>query len=407
MSVAPKQPEGSQDSELVESRETAGARTALSDGALRASAYHAPSRGRQSGDHLGGDAAEGRDPPQAGPAAAATPGPSMQPPDVSRGLETHTSPFIPPEGVFVRLDWIRATAPESERSAMVDLCVRHCGYRWRVSKGARFFTEGRDWDTGAQVSYGHSAKIAMLDLRGSLLSALTADEGIGLLREVVTHGWKLTRLDGALDFVGQSLGIVDNARASGHRDEQCILRLFHDDYRRQSKHHECGKQATFGRRDSDVCVRFYDKGLEQRLLIANFWERIEAEWKGDRAPLVAARILSAGDAWHRVLTELIVGAVDFREVNGRTEIDRRSRAAWWADLLSGLQPTKTSPIPRNSEFDRWLYKGLRPSYGRKLLQMKLLSGMSWDALMELLTRSLLPAEEMDAVVNEFLSAHAG
>jgi hypothetical protein len=307
--------------------------------------------------------------------------------------------------VFVRLDWLRATVPDEDLDALLAFCRRRFGIRSTPSRGAAFFRNGEKWARGAQVSWGHGASIAMLDLQGGLFSSMSGDEGIDLLLEVWSRGWKITRLDGALDFIGQGRSIVDHARASCLAEELCGMRSFGERFRQRSKYDVQQKCVDLGRRDAEACVRIYDKGLEQGWVVSNWWERVEAEWKGSKAPQVAEALVEAGAEWPRVLVSRIVGAFDFREKNGRSELERRSRALWWTALLDGLDPESTPATQRDPELHRWV-AGLRHSYGAVLVAMKEASGSSWEKLMECFISDLKPNAD-SLVVPQFVKRYCG
>lgn len=240
----------------------------------------------------------------------------------------------------------------------------------------------------------------MLDLHGDLLSRINGHEGMDLLRAMWNSGWKITRVDGAIDFVGQNRSIVDNVRASCLAKQLCRMRHYKEGFAGQSIHDMSEKCMNVGRRRAEVCARIYDKGLEQKWCISDWWERIEVEWKGERALVVAAALVHAGEGWSRALVERIVGAFDFREQNGRSELKRRPRVKWWADLLEGLEPTVTRPIERDPEIRRWI-EGFRRSYGAVLLAMKEASGLSWDEVIEWLL-SGVQSNDQSIIVQQWI-----
>jgi hypothetical protein len=305
--------------------------------------------------------------------------------------------------VFVRLDWLRATVPDEDLDALLAFCRRRFGIRSTPSRGAAFFRIGEKWTRGAQVSWGHSASIAMLDLQGGLFSSMTGDEGIDLLLEVWSRGWKITRLDGALDFIGQGRSIVDHARASCLAEELCGMRSFGERFRQRSKYDIQQKCVDLGRRDAEACVRIYDKGLEQGWVVSNWWERIEAEWKGSKAPQVAEALVEAGAEWPRVLVSRIVGAFDFREKNGRSEVERRPRAEWWDRLIADLPAVRIAPQLKGEEFARW-HMAFVVSYGRRLLELAVASGRPVGDVVVHLLRGFCPSDNGGPVIAEFVRA---
>jgi hypothetical protein len=52
-----------------------------------------------------------------------------------------------------------------------------------------------------------------------------------------------------------------------------------------------------GKRASAICARIYNKGLEQAVAGPSLWERIEVEFKDDRAPQAALGFVKAKQDW--------------------------------------------------------------------------------------------------------------
>lgn len=286
---------------------------------------------------------------------------------------------------------------------MLEFCRDLLGRTSRPSKGAAFFRQGERWPHGAQVSWGHSDSRVMLDFQGGLLARISGEDGMKLLRAIWNRAWKITRIDGALDFIGQGKSIVDNARASCMAEELCLMRSFGERFRLRSKFDVQQKCVDLGRRDAEACARVYDKGLEQGWCIPNWWERIETEWKGEKALTVASALVHAREDWASELVSRIVGAFDFREQNGRSELKRRPRVLWWAALLAGLHPVPTPPTDRDPELQRWV-GGLRHSYGAVLVAMKEASGWSWEKLMDCFMAGL-EANDASLVVPQFVKQY--
>ncbi len=291
----------------------------------------------------------------------------FQPRYVTPGLETHSGQF-PEPGITARLDWIRVTGPETVlEQARALLCDRF-GDATQSTKGAQWFSRGETWDPGVQLSSGHRAEIVMIDIRGERLGTMTLDAAIELLHDLVGMSLTPTRLDCAVDWVNQGVGLFDHVLASCKRNELCRLRNYSDTSVHVTEGLTKSKLLKLGSRGSPVCVRIYDKGLEQSLVISGIWERFEAEIKNDRAPQAAEKILGAVGRYAEQIAEVAFGTVDFREVNGRSELARRPRVGWWETLIRGLKPEPLRPIYDPATFEPWC-QALRESYGRRILQM--------------------------------------
>lgn len=299
--------------------------------------------------------------------------PQPYPRSVTPGIETHLdTPRLLDPGIYVGLDWIRCTGPESLRMAVESLLHERFVSEPRTTRGAQWFRAGIVWEPGVMLSWEHRAGICQVDIQGQRLRLMDGGDRVQLLGELMCLGMKPTRLDGALDWIGQGvngngLGVCEAATEACRRGELCVLRKFrlNDEFTAQGM--PSRRHLNLGSRESPVCARVYDKGLEQRVAPPGYWERFEAEFKGDRAPRVAKALTEAGDGWPGLLTGLILGAVDFRESNGRSELDRRPRAEWWAELTAGTETVRIPPAQDDKSFERW-WGWFRTAVGPRLLE---------------------------------------
>ncbi len=384
---------GSQD------RDAARVRSALTGGAKRASAYNAQPEGRPS---VTVPAEGGAQPAQR--AAAATPG--IYPRSVTPGIETQGDVSeIPPEGVSVGLDWMRFTAPDQMREELRDLLET-----WfpeakpEQSSGAKYFKHGLAWKPGVLLSWGHSAEVCMVDVQGGRLRLMSGGERIRLFRCLMDKGIAPTRLDGAIDFVDQALDICGHAEASCRSGELCRVRRWSPNNEYESNGIPTRLLLKLGSRESPVCGRIYDKGLEQRAAGLGRWERVEIEWKDDRAATVAHELYHAANKWPATLASLVFGAIDFRESNGRSELARRPRVAWWERVIAGHKTVAVSPAMEAKTFERW-HEGLVRSYGRRLLEMADAVGKPVGELVTMLLAGVTPSDNGGALVTEFVPAY--
>lgn len=239
----------------------------------------------------------------------------------------------------------------------------------------------------------------MIDVRGERLSTMTAEEGLSLASALTGVGMKPARVDLALDFIQQDVRLYEQALASCERGELCQLRTFNPNGKKRSNRFEVRRHLALGERGSAVCARIYDKGLEQGHPLSGWWERIEAEFKEDRAPVALHDLLAAGTRWPDVLAGLVVGAFDFRGENGRGEMERRPRVRWWADLLAGLEPRPTKPAPAPKTFEKWV-NALRQSYGGRIVQLAEAAGISVGEFCEWVLAGVAPAANQGPLARE-------
>ncbi len=323
--------------------------------------------------------------------------PQTYPRSVTPGIETHLVPKSQLEpGIFVSVDWLRGTCSEEYLERVVEFAMKKWGDDARSTFGARHYRHGLDWQSGTRVSYGHNQGVAQLDVRGDQLEKMTLDEQVRTLSDMLGIGLRLTRIDQAFDFVGQALRIFENARDSCERDELCLLRTWEPQCNYGPRLSPVKLHLSLGNRESDVCARIYDKGLEQKIPSPGEWERIEAEFKGEKVREVAQTLAQSNDP-NSTIRGLIAGAFDFRMQNGRSELARRPRCEWWSEI-AGSNLIRPRPVLRDRSLEKWR-DGFARSYGRPLLRLAKVANITPGALVDYLlqgeseSQSPLPFEE--------------
>ncbi|MEQ9454555.1 MAG: replication initiation factor domain-containing protein [Phycisphaeraceae bacterium] len=309
---------------------------------------------------------------------------------------------MPPLGVYVGLDWLRFTGAEGlHRFELERLLQAFAGTKPERNKGAAYFSEGKLWKPGLLMSWGHRSEICQVDIQGGRLRLMTGDDRMKLLRALMDSGMKVTRIDGCIDFVDQGHELYANAKASCERDELCRLRSYGDNSRRTVGQRPDRLHLNLGRRDSPVCGRIYDKGLETKTTeMAGCWERLEIEWKGDRVQEVGQWLYHAGQEWAAMLTALVFGAVDFREVTGQTKLDRRPRCKWWECVVAKNDEVVTSPASKSPDLARWI-EAFRVTYGRRVKEFAAAVGRPSEEVFVWLTGCLEPSDNGGQLVREF------
>ena len=335
--------------------------------------------------------------PEGGPARwepeGLSPDPSMgiHPRSVTPGIENQNRPNqVPIEGMTCRPDWMRFVGPEIMQREVVRLLRRWFGHLSTTNHGAKYFDHGTLWHPGVLFSQGHSSKVIMIDIQGGRLSSMNSADAIKLASEIMMLGFRCTRIDLAVDHVGMDLQLHEHALKSCKAGELCKLRSYADDSEFKADGTPVRYLLKLGKRDSAICARLYDKGLETKLLPAGQWERLEIEFKDDRAAEVCMTLCNAEDRMHEALWRYVIGAIDFREVNGRTELARRPRAKWWTDYIGSAVPLDCPPCPKESSFDTW-WKWARTSFAARFLQISEIMGVSPESLLAVLTEGLIPA----------------
>ncbi len=329
--------------------------------------------------------------------------PEVYPRSVTPGIENHSEHTqLPPPGVYVGLDWLRFTGFEDlYRDRLQHLLQEFAGTTPDRNKGAAYFTDGMLWKPGILMSWGHRSKVCQVDIQGGRLRLMNGDERAELFRAIGRMGMKPTRIDGCIDFVDQGQELYVNARASCERDELCRLRSYGDNSRRTVGQRPDRLHLNLGRRDSPVCGRIYDKGLETKTTeTAGRWERLEIEWKGDRVQEVGRQLYGADAEWAAMLTALVFGAVDFREVTGQTKLDRRPRCQWWEGVVARHDEVVTSPASKSPDLARWI-EAFRVTYGRRIMEFAAAVRRPSEEVFEWLVYGLQPSDNGGLLVKEF------
>jgi len=309
---------------------------------------------------------------------------------------------MPPPGIYIGLDWLRFTGPQGFHLPKLEQFLQDlAGTKPEQNKGAAYFTEGKLWKPGILMSWGHRSEVCQVDIQGGRLRLMSGDDRIKLFRTLMEHRIMPTRIDGYIDFVDQGHDLYANSKASCERNELCRLRSYGDNSHRTVGQRPDRLHLNLGRRGSSVCGRIYDKGLETKTTkTAGQWERLEIEWKGDRVREVALRLYEAGVEWATMLTALVFGAVDFREVTGQTQLKRRPRCEWWEHAVARHGEVVTSPASKSPDLARWA-EAFRVTYGRRLLEMSVAVGRPVDEVLAWLLTGLEPSDNGGLLVMEF------
>jgi len=274
------------------------------------------------------------------------------------------------------------------------------GHPTGTNNGAAFFEKGTLWHPGVMLSEGHSnGRLIMLDLQGARLAIEDPDQMLALVDAIYCNGFHATRVDLAVDWVGQDVKLYQHARASCKASELCKARTYQDAPEYTTDQHARRLLLYLGKRSSAMCGRIYDKGLETDEAPEGYWERLEIEFKQDRAHTVMMAILGAGKDWASELWQRVIGAIDFRTANGRSELNRRERVGWWSDLIGGVEPKPTKPLDPESSLAIW-ENWIRESALRRAIQIAEIMGVPAIEYLARLIDGLGPADSVTPAVVE-------
>lgn len=325
---------------------------------------------------------------------------SVYPRFVTPGIETQSpSNQVPEPGMWCRADWIRFVGPEYSSGQLYRILERWFGEPTGTSHGAKFFKSGVEWKPGVLLSRGHSSDIEMIDLQGSRLATMKPLDALKLTDEILMFGFHCTRIDLAVDHVEQGINLYENALESCRAGELCFMRRFSPDPEFKADGTPLRKLLKLGKRESEVCIRIYDKGLETKTRSVGEWERFEVEIKGNRAREVCMSIVQAGNQFNELLWEIVIGSVDFRNCNGRSELKRRPQCKWWSEYIGQSKPKRIKPVPSVSGLNQWC-EWFRRSVGPRVLQLSMILGITPQRMFDELIESIEPARSDTAATVE-------
>ena len=116
---------------------------------------------------------------------------------------------------------------------------------------------------------------------------------------------------------------------------------------------------------------------------------------------------SAGEQYNELLWEYVIGAVDFRINNGRSEHARRARCQWWEEYIGQSTPLRITPIPSESGLDQWC-GWLRRSALSRVIQLASIQGKAPIELLQELLVGVEPARtETQATVDARIRVQDG
>lgn len=251
----------------------------------------------------------------------------------------------------------------------------------------RFYRKAWKLGSVATVSYEHvkTGEGMLVELTGAACDCLGLSVIITLLRELMSLGGRVTRIDPYIDFERSPNLICEQARDSCNREEYCRFR------KRPKIIEEAGIEPIvstvyLGSRKSGHLVRIYDKGLE-RGGNPRFIVRWEAEFgNGKSHPVAEAIVNSSGDDQLRqAIIGHALGAAEFREVGEPGQsLSRREFVPWYAELLQLAQlarPKVEREKPTLESKLDWYRNQVMPYLAQVGQEFNLTPGETMDLLM--------------------------
>jgi hypothetical protein len=234
--------------------------------------------------------------------------PNLTPGPVTRGS---TLPNTMETGGFLvcpRLDWIRATGPESLSEPLTSWLesmnldpLSGEPEPFEQSRGHFGYQHGRFWqDKGAKVMWGAAGPhpTTMIELTGSFLSRTSIEDQAEMIAQLIDLGVnKFTRLDLALDYFtdetpSELITFHMDALASCEAGDLVSPRTFYPIHPKTNKLESQGFTLYLGSNKSDAFSRIYDKGQQTGNRPPGTWIRWELETKDTKATQIALRLAS-------------------------------------------------------------------------------------------------------------------
>ena len=287
--------------------------------------------------------------------------PRPESPDSKTGGKLAT----PSERPSLSIDWLRMSGPRSQRHEALSLLSEYLGSatsgkgRHFLNSGFRFGNAGIYFDSDDDLRQDH----CLVDIPGEGCSEFTFEQIREVMHELLLLGFKITRVDVALDLFTKS-DLIDNVYNSCMSGELCRARRFKPQYE-QSGAVVTAHGCNIGRRGKDGSGRYlrvYDKGLETQEEPQGTWVRWEAELSDEPGQEFALQFVQTAD-YTKVALQHALGVCDFREVTGDHHIDRRPRCAWFQELLEEIRPTrvvKDRPKSTLHSWKRWMQTAVLP-----------------------------------------------
>jgi DNA relaxase NicK len=281
----------------------------------------------------------------------------------------------PNDGRSVVVDWFRLVCHRSVVGSATKMLRELLGGEKHGS--GKFFCESSTrYEHGASVHFDHAggdAEWAVVDLPAKAIEAMGRKSFEFFAREIMMQGGRCTRLDVAIDFVGDKGGgrnLIEDVLSACRAREMCGAKCFALCEGVSYTSGELGKTVYVGKRGklgSGRFLRVYDKGLETRLLPKGEWTRYEVEFTGDVAAQAAVDLFRAGMD-DSCLVAAAFGAFDFRRVTGRRELTLRPRLSWWQAIIGTANLIRWRVRRTMQDAAKWC-QWVRRCVGRQLSEL--------------------------------------
>ena len=283
------------------------------------------------------------------------------------------------------IDWMRWTGPIENFDKVFELFKQILDIDqsdFVAKNGLYFYADRLVHQTKVQVCYDrfnldNDAKSMLVELSGEVLKIFGHEKSMELNYFLYANGFRFTRVDIALDAMGNSIDIIDNVINACDSGYMTRVRTFQP-MRKMTSGQFRAYGVNLGSRESSIYYRFYDKGLEQDKDFENDdckyevgdWVRCELEVKQERAAIFGEILGRFGPnitsaEFIKSSKNMILGHVDFRSGNKKHNIARRKRLKFWSDFMDSTELVDSIIVKRTkTDADRhhaWLKRCVIPA----------------------------------------------
>lgn len=278
------------------------------------------------------------------------------PPSVIRGAKSQNT---------ICIDWLRLSGPRCVFYEVMHLLEKRFG-KPELGKGRFFLDTGYHWSEGGMfldLDAEHNKQHCVIELPGMLISELDFTDVRQLLHDLCCYGFKVTRIDIAVDLYDRP-NLIQTIRDSCNRGELCRSRTYQHIVERSgaalTAHGiNIGKRGKLG---SGRYLRVYDKGLEQKTAEAGEWIRWEVELSDTCAQQFADKFATQDNAIETALSHAL-WVVEFREKTGSRMLARRPLATWFEDFTEHVRRERLTAVRAKStveSYTRWVRTAVVP-----------------------------------------------
>lgn len=243
------------------------------------------------------------------------------------------------ETISQKYDWLAFTVPFYKDLQWPDYIKTD----WKAVTPLAHFSEGLENVQGIRV-YWHKTKPQMgkhVIVSGSSLAGIQ-DKATDFLAHIVGSGYKVTRIDFAVDIMYSDF----NPRNASYHIEKRQVKTHATKSPKWADAMADGYTQYIGKKTSEAYTRVYDKGAEMGV---NFrWVRVETVYQGERALPAAKTYLQCGDC-----RALVRAHVDF------------PRWKKWMYVME-TDTVKVATVYKQSNTRNWLLEQVTKSLAKEM-----------------------------------------